>query len=128
MKNIERFKTELILIFVTLIWGGTFPVIKAGNREDLQRICDELSIPNQSATNEEWVKAQRKDYAVLWTTDEIAPEVVPNVLGMTLRDAIFLLENHGLQVSHKGSGRISAQSILPGQKLRNRSRITLSLG
>ena len=30
MKNIGRFKTELILIFVTLIWGGTFPVIKAG--------------------------------------------------------------------------------------------------
>ena len=30
MKNKGRFKTELILIFVTLIWGGTFPVIKAG--------------------------------------------------------------------------------------------------
>lgn len=30
MKNKERFKTEAILIFVTLIWGGTFPVIKAG--------------------------------------------------------------------------------------------------
>ena len=30
MKDKERFKTEAILIFVTLIWGGTFPVIKAG--------------------------------------------------------------------------------------------------
>ena len=30
MKNKERFKTELVLILVTLIWGGTFPVIKAG--------------------------------------------------------------------------------------------------
>lgn len=30
MKSKERFKTELILIFVTFIWGGTFPVIKAG--------------------------------------------------------------------------------------------------
>ena len=73
---------------------GIFPVIKAGNREDLQKICDELSIPNHASTDEDWVIAQRKDNAVLWTTDEIAPEVVPNVLGMTLRDAIFLLENH----------------------------------
>ena len=107
---------------------GIFPVIKAGNREDLQKICDELSIPNQATTSEEWVIAQRKDNAVLWTTDEIAPEVVPNVLGMTLRDAIFLLENFGLQVSHKGNGRITAQSILPGRKLLKGSRITLTLG
>lgn len=107
---------------------GIFPVIKAGNREDLQKICDVLSIPNQAKTNEEWVKAQRNDNAVLWTTDEIAPEVVPNVLGMTLRDAIFLLENYGLQVSHNGNGRITAQSMVPGQKIKKGSRITLTLG
>jgi len=107
---------------------GIFPVIKAGNREDLQKICDELSIPNQASTDEDWVIAQRKDNAVLWTTDEIAPEVVPNVLGMTLRDAIFLLENHGLNVNHKGRGRITAQSMLPGQKINKGSRISLTLG
>ena len=107
---------------------GIFPVIKAGYREDLQKICAELSIPNQSRTNEDWVKAQRKDNAVLWTTDEIAPEVVPNVLGMTLRDAIFLLENHGISVSHQGKGRIVTQSITPGKKIKKGSRISLKLG
>ncbi len=105
-----------------------FPVIRAGYREDLQNICNEFSIPNQTETGEEWVKAQIKDNAVLWTTDEIAPEVMPNVLGMTLRDAIFLLENQGLRVSYKGNGRITAQSILPGQKLQNKSSISLTLG
>ncbi|RKX83991.1 MAG: hypothetical protein DRP58_07870 [Spirochaetes bacterium] len=30
MKSKEQFKSELMLILVTLIWGGTFPVIKAG--------------------------------------------------------------------------------------------------
>ena len=107
---------------------GVFPVIKAGNREDLQKICTELSIPNKAITTDDWVKAQRKDNAVLWTTDEIAPEIVPNVLGMTLRDAIFLLENHGLRVSHNGSGRITGQSMTPGQKILKGSRITLKLG
>lgn len=107
---------------------GVFPLIKAGKREDLQKICDEFSIPNKAVTDEEWVKAQRQDNAVLWTTDEIAPEVIPDVLGMTLRDAIFLLENQGLRVSHKGNGRITAQSILPGQKINKGSRISLTLG
>ena len=30
MKSKEQFKSEVVLILVTLIWGGTFPVIKAG--------------------------------------------------------------------------------------------------
>ena len=107
---------------------GVFPVIKAGNREDLEKICNELDVPNKSVTDEDWVVAKLKDNAVLWTTDEIAPEVVPNVLGMTLRDAIFLLENYGLRVAHKGSGRITAQSISPGKKLLKGSNITLTLG
>jgi cell division protein FtsI (penicillin-binding protein 3) len=107
---------------------GIFPVIRAGKREDLQKICDEFSIPNKSLTSEEWVKAKRENNAVFWTTDEIAPEVTPDVLGMTLRDAIFLLENQGLSVSHQGQGRITKQSILPGKKLVKGSRITLTLG
>lgn len=107
---------------------GIFPVIRAGYREDLEKICSELSIPHQATTNDEWVKAQRKNNAVLWTTDEIAPEIVPDVSGMTLRDAIFLLENLGLNVSHRGQGRITAQSMTPGQKLEKGSRIILTLG
>ncbi|MDA3939028.1 MAG: DMT family transporter [Spirochaetia bacterium] len=30
MKSKEQFKSEFMLIIVTIIWGGTFPVIKAG--------------------------------------------------------------------------------------------------
>jgi hypothetical protein len=66
---------------------------------------------------EDWVKAQRKDNAVLWTTDEIAPEIIPDLSGMTLRDAIFLLENHGVMSPIKVEGRIiTSQSIPPGKE------------
>jgi cell division protein FtsI (penicillin-binding protein 3) len=105
-----------------------FPVIKAGQREELEMICDEFDIPNKSTTDADWVKARVKDNAVLWTTDEIAPEVVPNVLGMTLRDAIFLLENQGLYVSHVGSGRIVSQSLPPGKRIQKGLTISLRLG
>jgi cell division protein FtsI (penicillin-binding protein 3) len=105
-----------------------FPVIRAGQREELEMICDEFDIPNKSTTDADWVKARVKDNAVLWTTDEIAPEVVPNVLGMTLRDAIFLLENQGLYVSHAGSGRIVSQSLAPGRRIQKGLTISLRLG
>lgn len=106
---------------------GVFPVIKAGRQEDLQIICEKLNIKNQSTTEDDWVRTQVKDNAVLWTTNGIAPGVVPNVLGMTLRDAIFILENQGLTVKYKGVGRVVEQSQLPGRKALKGSVVTLKL-
>lgn len=106
---------------------GIFPVIQAGNKNDLNLICKELGISAKNKTTEEWVRAHRKDNAVLWTTNGIAPGVVPNVLGMTLRDAIFLLENQGLKVNFRGEGRVVDQSQLPGKKVIKGSTINLSL-
>jgi cell division protein FtsI (penicillin-binding protein 3) len=107
---------------------GIFPVIRAGKQEDLTRICSELKIPFKSTVEDEWVRARLKDNAVLWTTDEIAPGVMPNVTGMTLRDAIFILENRGVRVRHTGRGRVITQSVTPGAKIKEKTSITLKLG
>jgi cell division protein FtsI (penicillin-binding protein 3) len=40
--------------------------------------------------------------------------IVPDVSGMGLRDAVYLLETSGLQVQVKGSGTVQGQSIAPG--------------
>ncbi len=107
---------------------GIFPVIRAGNIRDLEFLCSEMGVPTEARTTDEWVRAKRKENAVLWTTDEIAPGVIPNVTGMTLRDAIFLLENLGLEVQHTGHGRVISQSRTPGAKVTKGSRIKLKLG
>jgi cell division protein FtsI (penicillin-binding protein 3) len=58
----------------------------------------------------------------------MAPGVVPSVTGMTLRDAIYLLENMGLKVVHSGRGRVITQSQPPGVKVSKGGRIILKLG
>ena len=53
---------------------------------------------------------------------------VPNVLGMGLRDALFLLENRGMRVEINGKyGRVKQQSIKPGTKA-NGQKIWIRLG
>ena len=42
---------------------------------------------------------------------------VPNVAGMGLRDALYVLENLGLQVYAEGVGKVKNQSIKPGTKI-----------
>lgn len=41
-------------------------------------------------------------------------KTIPNVLGMSLRDALFALENRGIKVRAQGKGRVVQQSLAPG--------------
>jgi cell division protein FtsI (penicillin-binding protein 3) len=46
---------------------------------------------------------------------------------MTMRDALFLLENRGLRVRIVGSGRVYRQSVAAGTPLRRGTTVTLEL-
>lgn len=53
---------------------------------------------------------------------------VPNVKGLTAKDALFLLEEKGLTVRIKGKGRVIKQSITPGSKVVKGKQIEIILG
>ena len=52
---------------------------------------------------------------------------VPNVKGMGLRDALYLLENSGLRVGVSGAGMVMKQTIEPGRKVARGSYIHVEL-
>ena len=106
---------------------GVFPYIKAGKREELAMICNELGISNHANTETEWVKTSVINDAVYWKGNNVKYEVVPDVRGMTLRDAIYVLENLGLEVEVNGRGRVATQSMTPGGKITKGSTIKLRM-
>ncbi len=53
--------------------------------------------------------------------------VVPNVRGMLLDDAVSLLENEGLKVIFSGKGKVATQSITPGSQIIKGNSIQLYL-
>jgi cell division protein FtsI (penicillin-binding protein 3) len=52
---------------------------------------------------------------------------VPDVKGMGLKDALYLLESDNLRVTVRGSGKVKAQSIEPGTPWKRNETITLQL-
>ena len=106
---------------------GVFPVIRSGQLKDLQLICNELGVSNHSGTDADWVLSRRNYNSVKWLENEVLPSRVPNVVGMTLRDALPLLENHGLRVLFKGKGRITRQSLEVGAQMSTGEKIVLEL-
>jgi len=104
------------------------PVIRAGKQEELAMLCNELGISNHSATEEEWVRSSRAGDGVSWKKAIEGKGVVPDVKGMTFRDAIYLLEKAGLNVYYEGKGRVEQQSITPGARVGKGDRIYIRLG
>jgi cell division protein FtsI (penicillin-binding protein 3) len=107
---------------------GVFPTIRAGKQDELTMLSNELGVSNHSTTEEEWIKAGKNGSAVVWKKNAIVKDHVPDVMGMTFRDAIYLLEKSGLRVSFEGKGRVTGQSLSPGLKISKGSRIYLRLG
>lgn len=107
--------------------AGVFPVIRSGNLEDLKLLCNELGISNHADTDKEWVQTQVFGNSLKWKENKMAENLVPNVKGMTLRDALFVLESNGMQVQVKGKGRVVEQSALPGVRISKGAQITIRL-
>lgn len=106
---------------------GVFPVIKSGLQQELTMLTNEIGVSTHSTTEEEWVKAGKSGNSVVWKKNEVVQERVPDVMGMTFRDAIYLLEKLGLRVVHEGKGRVMEQSLPAGTRFGKGSRIYIRL-
>jgi cell division protein FtsI (penicillin-binding protein 3) len=103
------------------------PVIRAGNQHELTLICNDLGISNHSLTDEEWVRTAKSGKGVNWKKNIEGKDIVPDVTGMTFRDAIFLLEKSGLRVFYEGKGRVVQQSLNAGGRVSKGDRIFIKL-
>lgn len=104
------------------------PESKSGYKPELQRVLANLSIPYVDVTPESmWVYTKRTDDGIEMEGRKVMDNLVPNVMGMCLKDALFLLENSGLKVSVKGRGTVRNQSVLPGTRVGRGERITIEM-
>lgn len=112
----------------TLPESTVYPVYAAGYEDELEEIYNTLNIPLDSlSTNAEWAIALQADSAIQLKPRIIKENLVPNVVGMGVKDAIYILENMGLKVSVDGKGYVKKQSQNPGVRVKKGSHIALKL-
>jgi len=109
------------------------PLVRAGMQDELALVCQKLGLAGQTQATggEEWVRAA-SDTAfhartVALVVNPVRPGRVPNVKGLTLRDALYLLENRGLRIRANGNGRVREQSLSAGAPIKRGDVITLEL-
>lgn len=108
--------------------NSRIPYAKEGYYKDLSTVYNMLNIETQHMNDvADWVKVATKEKEVQVYNKKVAPIYIPDVVGMSLKDAVYLLENQGLQVEFDGSGVVKAQSIQAGSRIVKASKIILEV-
>lgn len=110
--------------------NSLIPTVKNGLLKNTEVVLKKL---DQSFTFSgdkiDWIKARTDSVSniVLESNISVKQGLVPSVIGMGARDAIYLLENSGLRVNLIGSGKVKQQSIPVGSRIIKGSTITIEL-
>ena len=110
-----------------LVHNTIAPVIVQSQkaRNYLNGLSEEYS---DYAIDGNWVTVEKNDDGETKVKKaEIRPNIVPNVVGMDVTDAVYLLENLGMKPNFKGQGIIEEQSLQAGDTIKANSVIHLKL-
>jgi cell division protein FtsI (penicillin-binding protein 3) len=95
--------------------------------ETAKQIYENMGIEtSQIPDTGEWVASQNGGHQIS-LKEYKANGRVPDVRGMSARDAVNLLEEMGVNVHVSGIGKVESQSLAPGYSIGKGARITLFL-
>lgn len=108
--------------------SAALPSIDAGQGEDLKASLDWLNLDWYGDRKmPEWAVLKARNDTLLALPRIVPEKTVPSVVGMGLKDAVFLLENRGCRVRVKGVGKVVRQSLAPGTRASGRTTVVLYL-
>jgi cell division protein FtsI (penicillin-binding protein 3) len=100
----------------------------AGETKDVKQVLNTLAIEYvDSANNQPWSSMYGNDGKPVVNTRWIAKNTMPNVKGMGLKDALYLLESMNMKVLAKGRGKVAVQSIDPGTAINKKQLVKIEL-
>jgi cell division protein FtsI (penicillin-binding protein 3) len=91
------------------------PAAKAGERKATQRVYKAFGIKTLYAANASQVVVDTNK-GVVTPDPKVVEGLVPDVSGMGLKDALYVLGNSGLRPVVRGSGKVIKQSIAAGAR------------
>ena len=103
--------------------------VKSIKGSEYDVLAQKLKILKKAVNTPNWIQHIQTDSMGNFTYSNFVnyKNAVPDVNGMGLKDAIYLLEKIGLKVVPVGKGKVVTQSILPGSKFNKGQKITIQL-
>lgn len=94
-----------------------YQIERTGFASDMIAICKALNLEMTKAIKSEWMQSIGTRKGVSMNEKYFAGDIMPDVTGMALKDAIYMLEGKGLVVKVSSAGKVKSQSIMAGSKI-----------
>lgn len=100
--------------------------------EDLEMVARNLDLPLKASSTAGFQRRDKGDSTAMRMVPvkleaQLKKGIMPNLTGLSAKDALYLLENNGVSVKLLGVGAVKKQSIEAGAKFNKGNRITLTL-
>ncbi|AMR31855.1 cell division protein [Mucilaginibacter sp. PAMC 26640] len=109
---------------VHYVGNTTLPEAKQGNVKALKQVYAKLGVKPLYASLNSGIDTSS---GIAYDDNKVKAGTVPNVTGMGLSDALYILGNAGYKVAVHGSGSVNTQSVTGGSQIPKGSKITIEL-
>lgn len=99
-----------------------YPVLGYGNGGDFYAFCKSLGL-HITKPSVMWVKGKDINGMCALSEQNVQSGIVPNVVGLTIKDAVYMLENLGMKVRFHGKGKVVSQSVAAGTRIDKRNNV-----
>ena len=100
-----------------LVGNTVNPAAKAGRSKDIKKVYQSLGIKALYAAKSPYFNSVDTSNGLVYQEYKDVKGLMPNINGMGLKDALYLVGNAGLKARIKGSGKVVSQSIPAGSKI-----------
>ncbi len=100
-----------------LVGNTVIPSAKAGASKATQKVYKAFGIKTLYAAKSDYFNSVDTSNGIAYQDNTPVKGIMPNVAGMGLKDAMYLIGNAGLKARVKGSGKVVGQSIAAGTRI-----------
>jgi cell division protein FtsI (penicillin-binding protein 3) len=100
----------------------------AGNGADMRTILQKIGMPYQDSSGKsDYYVLEGASYQPTIKDKTLAANKMPDVTGMGLKDALYILENKKVKVVARGKGKVTSQSVSAGMPLAQGQTVMVQL-
>jgi len=97
------------------------------HREDIRQLAPLAGIGFNATTTAEWFEVNKNNKSQEYAVTSNENNLMPQLKGMSAKDAVYLCDVKGIKVNIKGKGKVTAQSISPNSPVDKNKSVELFL-
>ncbi|MFV0482709.1 MAG: penicillin-binding protein [Bacteroidales bacterium] len=99
--------------------------IRGGRADVVKDVAKVFGVPVSCNDDNRYLSPVKSDSVEVLKGLNIKDGIMPNLIGMNMSDALYILEEEGLRVDIVGAGSVAQQSVPVGAKLQKGKRVIL---